>query len=195
MLNANSKSMKVDLTHYDANNKAYAASIGASKIKQLLWFVLGALLVRNPIIPFSAFRKWVLQLFGATIGIEARIRPGVQIKYPWKLKMGDHVWLGENCWIDNITDVHIGSHVCISQGAMLCTGNHDYSSPGFELIAKPITLEDGVWIGAKALVGPGLTAFSHSVLTAGSIATKNLEAYGIYYGNPATFVKTRTIKP
>ena len=195
MLNANSNSMKVDFTHYDANNKAYAASIGASKIKQLLWFVLGALLVRNPLIPFSGFRNWVLQLFGATIGLEARIRPGVLIKYPWKLKMGDHVWLGENCWIDNITDVHIGSHVCISQGAMLCTGNHDYSSPGFELIAKPITLEDGVWIGAKALVGPGITAFSHSVLTAGSIATKNLEAYGIYQGNPALLIKTRTIKP
>ena len=195
MLNANSNSMKVDFTHYDANNKAYAASIGASKIKQLLWFVLGALLVRNPLIPFSGFRNWVLQLFGATIGIEARIRPGVQIKYPWKLKMGDHVWLGENCWIDNMTDVNIGSHVCISQGAMLCTGNHDYGSPGFELIAKPITLEDGVWIGAKALVGPGITAFSHSVLTAGSIATKNLEAYGIYQGNPALLIKTRTIKP
>ena len=188
-------SMKVNFTHYDTNNKAYAASIGASKIKQLLWFVLGALLVRNPLIPFSGFRKWVLQLFGATIGIEARIRPGVHIKYPWKLKMGDHVWLGENCWIDNITDVVIGSNVCISQGAMLCIGNHDYSSPGFELIAKPIILEDGVWIGAKALVGPGITAFSHSVLTAGSIATKNLESYGIYQGNPAMHVKTRTIKP
>ena len=187
--------MKVDFTHYDANNKAYAESIGASTIKQLLWFVMGPLLIRNPIIPFSGFRKWVLVLFGARIGIEARIRPGVQIKYPWKLKMGDHVWLGENCWIDNMRDVNIGSHVCISQGAMLCTGNHDYSSSGFELIAKPITLEDGVWIGAKALVGPGITAFSHSVLTAGSIATKNLEAYGIYQGNPAVLAKTRTIKP
>ena len=45
--------MKVNFTHYDANNKAYAESIGASKTKQLLWFMLGALLVRNPLIPFS----------------------------------------------------------------------------------------------------------------------------------------------
>ncbi|MFN5022350.1 MAG: WcaF family extracellular polysaccharide biosynthesis acetyltransferase [bacterium] len=187
--------MKVDFTHYDANNKAYTANIGASQPKQLLWFICSPLLIQNPLIPFSGFRKWVLELFGARIGIEARIRPGVHIKYPWKLTMGDHVWLGENCWIDNITDVVIGSNVCISQGAMLCTGNHDYTSPGFTLVAKSIILEDGVWIGAKALVGPGLTAFSHSVLTAGSIATKNLEAYGIYQGNPATFVKTRTIKP
>jgi putative colanic acid biosynthesis acetyltransferase WcaF len=187
--------MKVDFTHYDANNKAYAQSIGASKTKQLLWFVLAPLLIRNPFIPFSGFRKWVLELFGASIGIEVRIRPGVQIKYPWKLKMGDHVWLGENCWIDNITDVSIGSHVCISQGAMLCTGNHNYNSPGFELIAKSITLEDGVWIGAMALVGPGVTAFSHSILSAGSVATKNLEAYAIYQGNPALLVKSRKIKP
>ena len=119
----------------------------------------------------------------------------VILKYHLILNMGDHVWLGENCWIDNITDVVIGSHVCISQGAMLCTGNHDYTSPGFTLVAKPIILENGVWIGAKSLVGPGLTAFSHSVLTAGSIATKNLEAFGIYQGNPASFVKSRTIKP
>jgi len=185
--------MKVDFAHYDANNKAYAQSIGASKLKQLCWFFCSTLLIRNPLIPFSGFRKWILIQFGATIGIEARIRPGVQIKYPWKLKMGDHVWLGENCWIDNITDVTIGSHVCISQGAMLCTGNHNYNSPGFELIAKPITLEDGVWIGAMALVGPGVNACSHSILTAGSIATKNLEAYGIYQGNPAVLVKNRRL--
>ena len=195
MLNTNSHPMKVEFTQYDANNKAYAASIGASRPKQLLWFLCSPLLIQNPLIPFSGFRKWVLKLFGATIGTEARIRPGVHIKYPWKLNMGDHVWLGENCWIDNITDVVIGSHVCISQGAMLCTGNHDYTSPGFTLVAKSIIIEDGVWIGAKALVGPGLTAFSHSVLTAGSIATKNLDAFGIYQGNPASFVKSRTIKP
>ena len=102
-------------------------------------------------------------------------------------------WLGENCWIDNITDVTIGSHVCISQGGMLCTGNHNYNSIGFELIAKPITLEDGVWIGAMALVGPGVTASSHSILTAGSIATKNLETYGIYKGNPAKKIKMRGV--
>lgn len=185
--------MKVNFTHYDENNKAFAKSIGASTLKQWLWFVCSPLLVRNPLIPFSAFRKWVLILFGAEIGIEARIRPGVQIKFPWKLKMGDHVWLGENCWIDNLTDVTIGSHSCISQGAMLCTGNHNYTSSGFDLVLKTIIIEDGVWIGARAIVAPGVTAFSHSMLTAGSVATKDLQAYGIYQGNPATFIKTRTI--
>lgn len=186
--------MKVNFTPYDANNKAYAASIGASRIKQWLWFVCSPLLIRNPLIPFSGFRKWVLELFGASIGIEARIRPGVRIKYPWKLVMGDHVWLGEDCWIDNLTYVQIGSHVCISQGAMLCTGNHNYRSPGFVLIMKPIVLEDGVWIGARALVAPGITAHSHSMLTAGSVATRNMEPFGIYQGNPAIKKGDRNIQ-
>lgn len=186
--------MKVNLTNYDINNKAFGESIGASKLKQWLWFVCSLLLIRNPLIPFSGFRKWVLILFGAKIGIEARIRPGVQIKFPWKLTIGNHVWLGENCWIDNLTDITIGSHSCISQGALLCTGNHNYQSPGFNLIMKPIIIEDGVWIGAKAFVAAGVTAHSHSMLTAGSVATKDMQAYGIYQGNPAVLIKERILE-
>ncbi len=185
--------MKVDLTHYDANNLGFGRSIGASKFKQILWFFCSVLFIRNPLIPFAAFRKWVLVAFGAKIGIESRIRPGVQIKFPWKLELGDHVWLGENCWIDNLTHITIGSHSCISQGAMLCTGNHDYKSAGFRLQLKPIIIEDGVWIGAKAFVGPGVHAKSHSMLTAGSVATKDLEPYTIYQGIPAEQKGIRTI--
>lgn len=186
--------MKVNLTNYDRDNKAFAKSIGASTPKQWLWFLCSPLLIRNPLIPFSGFRKWVLILFGAKIGIEARIRPGVQIKFPWKLTLGDHVWLGENCWIDNLTDITIGSHSCISQGALLCTGNHNYTSPGFNLIMKPIVIEDGVWIGARSFVAAGVTAHAHSMLTAGSVATKDMQAYGIYQGNPAVLIKERILE-
>jgi putative colanic acid biosynthesis acetyltransferase WcaF len=190
----NNKGMQqVNLSDYDASNREYARSIGASWLKQLLWFLISPLLIQNPFIPFSGMRKWILCMFGASIGKAPRIRPGVRIKYPWKLKMGDHVWLGQDCWIDNITDVKIGSHVCVSQGAMLCTGNHNYRSSGFELMMQPITLEDGVWIGAKSVVAPGVTAYSHSMLTAGSVVTHDMEAYGIYQGNPAVCIKSRTI--
>ena len=90
--------------------------------------------------------------------------------------------------------ITLGSHVCISQRAFLCTGNHDYTSPAFDLITKPITVEDGAWIGAGAFVGPGVTVGTHAVLTAGSVATKDLEAYGIYRGNPGTILKSRKLK-
>ncbi len=185
--------MKTDLSTYDKKNIAFQQSIGVSSITLLLWFICSVIFVRNPLIPFSSFRKWVLQLFGAKIGKGVRIRPGVQIKFPWKLSIGNHVWLGEHCWIDNLTNVTIGDHSCISQGAFLCTGNHDYTSSGFELIMKPIIIEDGVWIGAKAIITPGVTCSSHSMLTAGSVATKNMDAFGIYQGNPALKVKERKI--
>lgn len=184
--------MKVDLSNYDQHNFSYKRTIGASYLKQILWFFCSVLLMRNPLLPFSSFRKWVLVLFGASIGTAPRIRPGVNIKFPWKLTMGDHVWLGENCWIDNIATVTIGSHCCISQGAMICTGNHDYKSPEFSLIAKPVILEDGVWIGARSVVCPGVIAKEHSVLTAGSVIVGNMDANMVYQGNPAKVKRFRT---
>ena len=75
--------MTTNLTHYDAKNKDYARGIGASKFKQVLWFLCSVILVRNPIHPFNFIRKGILELFGATIGEGTIIRPGVQIKYPW----------------------------------------------------------------------------------------------------------------
>ena len=127
----------------------------------------------------------LLRMFGARIGSGVVVKPRVTIKYPWKLAVGDHSWIGEQVWIDNLDQVTIGAHVCISQGALLLCGNHDYKKPTFDLITGPIVLENGVWIGAKASVAPGVTCGSHSVLAMGGVATKNLEAWKVYQGNPA----------
>jgi putative colanic acid biosynthesis acetyltransferase WcaF len=136
-------------------------------------------------------KKIILKIFGAKIGLGLIIKPSVHIKYPWLLEIGDHCWLGENIWIDNLVKVKIGNHVCISQGAMLLTGNHDYNKSTFDLITGKILLEDGVWIGAKSIVCPGVTCHSHSILNVGSLATKNLEEFSIYQGNPAILKKRR----
>ncbi len=183
--------MKVDLSNYDQHNLGYRHTIGVSYLRQILWFICSVLCIRDPLIPFSSYRKWVLVLFGASIGKAPRIRPGVNIKFPWKLTMGDHVWLGENCWIDNMEEVTIGSHCCISQGAMICTGNHDYSSPLFSLMAKPVVLGDGVWIGARSIVCPGVVAADQSVLTAGSVIISHMQSNMVYQGNPAVAKRKR----
>ena len=133
----------------------------------------------------------LLRMTGASVGAGVVIKPRVTIKYPWKLAVGDHSWIGEQVWIDNLDQVTIGAHVCISQGALLLCGNHDYKKPTFDLITGPIVLEDGVWIGAKASVAPGVTCGSHSVLAMGSVATKNLEEWIVYQGNPALAVRER----
>ena len=109
------------------------------------------------------------------------------------MKLGNNVWIGENVWIDNLDMVTIGNNVCISQGAMLICGNHNYRKSTFDLMTNPIILEEGVWIGAKAIVTGGVTAYSHSVLTVNSVISKNMDAYAIYIGNPAIKTKMRSI--
>ena len=108
--------------------------------------------------------------------------------------IGNDVWIGEEVWIDNLAKVQIGNNVCISQGAMLLCGNHNFSKSNFDLITGTIILEDGVWIGAKSIVGPNVVCHSHSVLGVSSVASKDLEAYSIYRGNPALLIKERNIE-
>ena len=161
--------------------------------KIVAWFLTNALFL-NTYLPIPVVVKvFLLRLFGAKLGTGLMIKPAVNIKYPWLLQAGNHVWIGEQVWIDNLSEVVIGDHVCLSQGSMLLTGNHDYSRPTFDLTTQPITLEDGVWIGARAVVCPGVRCQSHAVLAVNSVATRDLSAYGIYQGNPAVWVRKRTI--
>lgn len=161
--------------------------------KILLWYLTNPLLL-NTYLPIPvALKVSVLRLFGAKIGQGVVIKPAVNIKYPWLLQVGNHVWIGEQVWIDNLSKVVLGDHVCLSQGAMLLTGNHDYRRSTFDLTAQPITLDNGVWIGAKSVVCPGVHCQSHAVLAVNSVANKTLEAYGIYQGNPAVWVRRREI--
>jgi putative colanic acid biosynthesis acetyltransferase WcaF len=178
---------KVDLSTF--NNIHF--DHGAAKWKILLWYLINPILFRNPLVLSSGFKGSLLRMFGAKIGKGVVLKPGILIKYPWKLQIDDHAWIGENVWIDNLDITHISSHCCISQGAMLLTGSHNYRSASFDLITGPILLEEGVWIGAKAVVCPGVQCGKYSVLTVGSIATENLLENQIYQGNPAVIKRSR----
>lgn len=181
--------MKTNLASF--NNSHYKT--GAGRLKMTLWYLVNALII-NSFLPSSGLRATLLRLFGARIGTGVVLKPYINIKYPWKLEIGDHCWIGEQVWIDNLDRIQIGSHVCVSQGAMLLCGNHNYRISSFDLITGPITLEDGVWIGAKTVVCPGIICHSHSVLSVGSVATRNLEAFTIYAGIPAAAVRKREVK-
>ncbi len=180
--------MKTDLSTY--NNDWYNPG---SSIKRFLWYFVNELFVRNPLNPSSSLKISVLRMFGAKIGNEVVIKPKVNIKYPWKLTIGNNCWIGESVWIDNLDEVILEDNVCLSQGAFLICGNHNYKTSSFDLIVAPITLKEGSWVGAKSIVGPGVTLGSHSVLALGSVASANLEAFAIYRGNPALKIKERVI--
>ena len=156
-----------------------------SLIKRVIWLPVSRFFFLTGFPWPSSMKQSILRFFGAKIGRGVVIKPCVRIKYPWNLVVGDHCWIGENVWIDNLGKVSLGNHCCLSQSALILSGNHNFKKSSFDLMIGDITLEDGVWIGARASVGPGVTCGSHSVLTMGSTATSNLQPWMIYQGNPA----------
>lgn len=164
-----------------------------SALRRALWYLVNLAILQNRWLPLSSLKVAALKAFGARIGKGVVIKPGVNIKYPWLLSVGDYTWIGEGVWIDNLAEVRIGAHCCLSQGSFLLCGNHDYSRSSFDLMVGKITLENGAWIGAKAIVGPNVCVGSHAVLSVQSLASSDLEPYGIYRGNPAQKVKERHI--
>jgi putative colanic acid biosynthesis acetyltransferase WcaF len=167
---------------------------GAPLLVEAAWYFCGLPLLRSHWITSSSFRSRLLRLFGAKIGKGVYVKPGLRVKFPWYLDVGDHSWLGEDLWIDNLAQVTIGPHCCISQGAYLCTGNHDWSTPNMRLFRRPIRCEAGSWIGAKSVICPGVTLGSGAIAAAGSVILKDIPAMEVHAGNPAGFLRVRELK-
>jgi putative colanic acid biosynthesis acetyltransferase WcaF len=164
-------------------NKDYKP--GANPLKRLVWFALNAIVFNSYFFPLYNIKVKLLQLFGSKVGKGVVIKPKVKIKFPWRLTIGNDVWIGEGVWIDNLADIIIEDNVCISQGALLLTGNHDYKKNSFDLITKPIHIKSEVWIGAKSTVCPGVICEKGSVLSVGSVITQRMSEDYIYQGVPA----------
>jgi len=164
---------------------------GASRLKETLWLLVRSVVFLWSPFPFYRLKRCLLRLFGARVGRGVVIKPGCKITFPWKLVLGDHCWLGEDAFLLNLDSIEIGPHVCVSQRAFLCTGNHDYRDQAFRLETAPIKVERGAWIAVCSFVGPGVRVGENAVLCAGGVATKDMEANMVYAGNPARVIKER----
>jgi len=178
--------MRLDLYRADGFDR------GAPRWREAAWFPLEGLLLSSWL-PGSGWRVALLRLFGARIGRGVVVKPGVRVKFPWRLVIGDHCWIGERAWIDNLAEVRIGSHVCVSQGAYLCTGNHDWAAETFNLRTEPIDLEDQSWVCARATLAPGARLEQGAILALGSTGQGRLVAWTIHAGTPARPVAARSI--
>lgn len=178
--------MNVNLSLY--NNKSYQPG---NRFKIILWMLVSYFIFETKIPYPNKIKCLLLKAFGAKVGQGIIIKPSVKIKYPWYLDIGSYSWIGEYVWIDNLAKVSIGSSCCLSQGAMLLTGNHDFKVQTFDLIIGEIKLEDGVWVGAKSVVCPNSILEHNSVLCVASVAIGFLHSNTIYQGNPATMKRKR----
>lgn len=165
---------------------------GVSKIKEIIWYLFKITFFLSAIPYPSIFKVFLLRLFGAKIGNSLTIKPRVNIHMPWKLIIGDHVWIGEEVFILNFEPLTVGNQVCISQRAFLCSGNHDFTKPSMPYRNAPINLHSGCWIGASVFIGPGVTIGTDNVISAGSVVTQSiLDVATIYKGNPPVYQKDR----
>jgi putative colanic acid biosynthesis acetyltransferase WcaF len=134
----------------------------------------------------SVLKVAALRAFGAKVGKGVVIRSRVNITFPWRLSIGDHVWIGEEVLILSLASVTIASHVCISQRAFLCTGSHRFRSENFDLVTKPILIGEGCWIAANAFIGPGVALAPGTLCSAGAVVMRSAGHGEVLSGNPAT---------
>lgn len=133
----------------------------------------------------------LLRLFGAKLGPGCKIYANVRIWAPWNLSCEDLVAFADGAEIYNPSPIHFGSHAIVSQGAYVCGATHLYNLPEFPMVSSPMTIGRYAWICARAIVGPSVNIGEGAILGLGSVATKDLEPFGIYMGHPARKVKER----
>lgn len=180
--------MKVDLSQFNAKE---GLNRGMNRVTEVIWYLLKMFFFLTPIPWPSKLKSNLLQAFGANVGKGVIIKPRVNIHFPWKLVIGDNVWIGEEVFILNFEIIIIESNVCISQRSFLCGGNHDYRDEAFGYRNGPITLQDGVWVGAQSFVGPNVVLGKNCVITAGSIVSSDQPENMICSGNPCKPIKQR----
>ncbi len=144
--------------------------------------------------PLHAWRCAILRAFGARIGRGVRLYGSVQIWLPANLTVDEGAIIGPRVTLYNQGHITIGSGAIISQGAHICASTHDVNDRHFQLVLRPIRIEPNAWVAAEAFVGPGVVIGEGAVLGARGAAFRDLDAWTIYSGNPASAQKTRTFR-
>jgi putative colanic acid biosynthesis acetyltransferase WcaF len=157
---------------------------------QFWWLIQDTLFGMSPQFLYS-WRRFLLRLFGASIGKKVLIRPTVRITYPWKVTIGDYAWIGDKVELYSLGEIHIGAHSVISQCCYICTGSHDYASLAFDIYEKPVNIGEQAWIASDVFIAPGVTIGSGTVVGIRSTVLHDLPPGMICFGNPARVIKPR----
>ena len=162
-------------------------------VVQLWWLMQDTLFRWSPQFMYG-WRRWLLRLFGAKIGEKVLIRPTVRVTYPWKVRIGNYSWIGDDVVLYSLGEIEIGEHTVISQKSYICTGSHDFTKPSFNIYAMLVRIEDQVWVATDVYVAPGVTIGKGTVVGVRSTVLHDLPAGKICYGSPAKPVRDRVVE-
>lgn len=179
----------VDLRTYDLSN----FDRGKPAWVVMLWWLVQAIAFPLSLHNFNGFRCYLLRLFGAEIGTRVVIRPSARFIFPWKVKIGDYSWIGDDVVFYSIDRITVGSHSVVSQKSYLCTGSHDINNSSFDLITAPIHIGNGVWIATDCFIAAGVKIGSNSVIGARSSVMKSIPQEQVAWGTPCKCQYSRTI--
>lgn len=173
-----------------ASNRASVKWSLRVQMARVLWIIAQPAFRLSPR-PLWGWRRAILKLFGAKVGLQAHVYPTVRITMPWNVRIGDYAAVGDRAILYALGPIEIGDRVTVSQGVHLCAGTHDWRSPDMPLLKPPILLGNDAWICADAFVGPGVVIGAHAIVGARAVVMKAVSANNIVAGNPARVIKTR----
>ena len=163
----------------------------SNRLRRVLWNIVYAVLYRLSPRPFHAWRAMLLRLFGAKLGPACHFYPRARVWAPWNLICEERVSVADDAELYNPSPLYMGSHCIVSQGAYICGATHEYNNPEFRLVHFPMRLGPYSWVCARATVNPGVNLGTGAILALGSVATRDLEPFGIYAGIPARKISQR----
>ena len=166
-----------------------------TKYRRLLWLIVWALGAKW--MPYFVGNRWrvaILTLFGLKNDGAISVYPTCKVWAPWNVEMGSYVAIDDQVNLYSAAKITIGTKVAISREVFICTASHDITKPNRPLITAPVTICDGVWIGARAIILPGVTIGEGAVVAAGAVVTKDVEPWTVVGGNPAKLIKKREFK-
>ena len=156
------------------------------RVKSFFWISIADffMLFSNKFSPTKK-RNWAFRRLGMTIGEPVIIDKNFTFWDASTISIGNKVLIRENCYFDH--HIQVGDFCTFSRDVIILTAGHDPHDLSYKM--SPVKIDDFVWIGAKALILPGVHIGERAVVAAGAVVTKDVPSFTLVGGNPARFIK------
>ena len=164
------------------------------RLETIFWELANSKLILVGYIPFHHIRRLFYRFYGIKIGSGSTIHTRAKFYYPPKIIIGRDTIVGEGAVLDGRDQLIIGNHVDIASEVMIYNAQHDINDENFKAITAPVTIEDYVFIGPRAIILPGVKIGKGAVVGAGAVVTKDIADFAIVGGVPAQVIGERNNK-